>query len=148
VNWNFSLVVILLSIVVFIPLSFSLVLTYRRSSSESRPRRRSWIVRTLLTITPVLVYLFLLSYVPLPSVLASTTGTSAIISRLTVIGTVILGTLSGFGSVNNAWQFLPLSAKNPRRFIRQKETDSETGECKGNFRLLDFESCCKLQREQ
>ena len=30
-HWQFSLAVILLSITVFIPLSFSLVLTYRRS---------------------------------------------------------------------------------------------------------------------
>jgi len=71
-------------------------------------------------VTPVLVNLFLLSYVPLPSAISSTTGTSAIISRLIVIGTVILGSLSGFGSANNAWQFLPLSSR-----ARKNPTDGD-----------------------
>lgn len=37
VHWKFSLAIILLCITVFIPLSFSLVLTYRRSANGTRP---------------------------------------------------------------------------------------------------------------
>lgn len=94
-------------------------------SIETRPYRRSWVVRTLLTIAPVIAYLFILSYVPLPSAISSSSGTSALISRLTVIGTVILGTLSGFGSINNAWQFLPLSNKTSRMPTDGDVTSSE-----------------------
>jgi hypothetical protein len=62
----------------------------------------------MLTVLPVSFFLFVLSYVPLPSSISTTSGISAIVSRLTVIGTVILGLLSGFGSINNAWDYLPL----------------------------------------
>lgn len=46
--------------------------------------------------------------------MSETSGISAIVSRLTVIGTVILGLLSGFGSINNAWNYLPILSQNQR----------------------------------
>ena len=63
---------------------------------------------------PVSFFLFILSYVPLPSSISKTSGISAIVSRLTVIGTVILGLLSGFGSINNAWDYLPILSQNQK----------------------------------
>ena len=63
---------------------------------------------------PVSFFLFILSYVPLPSSISKTSGVSAIISRLVVVGTVILGLLSGFGSINNAWDYLPMFSRNQK----------------------------------
>ena len=81
---------------------------------DNRLQRRSFTVRCLLTVLPVSFFLFILSYVPLPSSISETSGVSAIVSRLTVIGTVILGLLSGFGSINNAWDYLPILSRNHR----------------------------------
>ncbi|KAF9792840.1 Abscisic acid G-protein coupled receptor-domain-containing protein [Thelephora terrestris] len=113
-NWKFSLAVILLNITIFIPYSFSLVLTYRRSANDSRPQRRSFAIRCILTVLPVSFFLFILSYVPLPSSISETSGISGVVSRLTVIGTVILGLLSGFGSINNAWDYLPILSQSQK----------------------------------
>ena len=86
----------------------------RTAFPDQRPQRRSFTVRCLLTVLPVSVFLFILSYVPLPSSISETSGVSAIVSRLTVIGTVILGLLSGFGSMNNAWDYLPILSRNQK----------------------------------
>jgi hypothetical protein len=86
----------------------------RTTSPDTRPQRRSFAVRCLLTVLPVSLFLFILSYVPLPSSISETSGVSAIVSRLTVIGTVILGLLSGFGSINNAWDYLPILSRNQK----------------------------------
>jgi len=67
-----------------------------------------------LTIFPVSIFLFILSYVPLPSSISEKSGVSAVVSRLVVIGTVILGLLSGFGSISNAWDYLPILSRNQK----------------------------------
>ena len=36
------------------------------------------------------------------------------LSRLTVIGTVILGALSGFGAIDTAWDFFPVLSRNSK----------------------------------
>ena len=82
--------------------------------SDTRPQRRSFAVRCFFAMLPVSFFLFILSYVPLPSSISKTSGISAIVSRLTVIGTVILGLLSGFGSINNAWDYLPILSQNQK----------------------------------
>ena len=86
----------------------------RTTFSDNRLQRRSFAVRCLLTVLPVSFFLFILSYVPLPSSISKTSGVSAIISRLVVVGTVILGLLSGFGSINNAWNYLPMFSRNQK----------------------------------
>ena len=86
----------------------------RTTFSDIRLHRRSFAVRCLLTVLPVSFFLFTLSYVPLPSSISKTSGVSAIISRLVVVGTVILGLLSGFGSINNAWDYLPMFSRNQK----------------------------------
>ena len=86
----------------------------RTTFPDRRPQRRSFAVRCILTVLPVSFFLSILSYVPLPSSISETSGASAIVSRLTVIGTVILGLLSGFGSINNAWDYLPILSRNQK----------------------------------
>ena len=123
VNWNISLSLILLSIVVLIPLSYSLVLSYRSSSCEftiiggrltfwlvhpvSQTLQRPTPLRLFFTTLPVGLFLFSLSFVPLPPQVSSMNALLRILSRLIVVGTVLLGLLSGFGAVNNAWIFFP-----------------------------------------
>ena len=66
----------------------------------------------LAVLVPLLVYFLLLSYVPLPDGLVSS-GISdtftLVTARYNVLGTFILGCLSGFGSVTTAWGYFPLS---------------------------------------
>ena len=68
--------------------------------------------RALAVLAPLFVYFLLLSYVPLPDDLVSS-GTSdsftLVTVRYNVLGTFILGCLSGFGSVTAAWGYFPLS---------------------------------------
>ncbi|CAL1698438.1 unnamed protein product [Somion occarium] len=104
-NWNLSLAILLLSITALIPLSYSLVLSYR-SSSLSQTLQRPTVLRLLLTTLPVGLFLFALSFVPLPEGV-SPGPTVKVLWRLIVVGTVLLGLLSGFGAVNNAWIFFP-----------------------------------------
>ncbi|SRR6266404_5168333 len=67
--------------------------------------------RVLVVLVPLSVYFLLLSYVPLPGVLHSeeTPTFTLVTARYNVLGTVILGCLSGFGSVTTAWGYFPLS---------------------------------------
>ncbi|CAL1698439.1 unnamed protein product [Somion occarium] len=82
-----------------------LVLSYR-SSSLSQTLQRPTVLRLLLTTLPVGLFLFALSFVPLPEGV-SPGPTVKVLWRLIVVGTVLLGLLSGFGAVNNAWIFFP-----------------------------------------
>jgi hypothetical protein len=63
--------------------------------------------KLFLASLPVIIYLFLLSYVPLPAGVSAFDPVESVLARLTVLGTAFLGLLSGFGAVNNAWTFLP-----------------------------------------
>jgi hypothetical protein len=63
---------------------------------------------TLITL-PVGLYLFLLSLIPVPTDLLVTDFITTTLARLIVVGTFVLGVLSGLGAMNNAWMFLPIS---------------------------------------
>jgi len=90
-------------------------------NNTDRTRKRSFIFRLLLSLIPVIFYLLLLSLVPLPDALASSDITTTALSRLVVLGTTILGLLSGFGAISNAWVFLPLFSLNRyRSFLDDK----------------------------
>lgn len=78
-----------------------------------KPRKRSMVVRVAVSLVPVILYLFMLSWIPLPESLASADITTTTLSRLVFLGIIILGLLAGFGAVDNAWAFFPL-------FIRQR----------------------------
>jgi The Golgi pH Regulator (GPHR) Family N-terminal len=63
-------------------------------------------------LAPLLLYFLLLSYVPLPNGLVSSGMSDTftlVTARYNVLGTFILGCLSGFGSVTTAWGYFPLS---------------------------------------
>ena len=127
-NWKLSLFLLLAIILLFIPVSLTLVFIIGPTSKPStyRPciiriylifgldktRKRSVIIRVFVSLTPVVVYLFLLSWIPLPDPLASSDMTTIALSRLVVLGTIVLGFLSGFGAVSNAWAFFPLFSPN------------------------------------
>ncbi|KAG2005481.1 ICS [Coprinopsis cinerea AmutBmut pab1-1] len=104
-NWYFSLFFVVTMILLFIPACVSLTLSAGRAGGISL---RSFCgPRALAYLIPVALFLFALSHIPLPTGLASKNISSSILARLIVLGTVILGVLSGFGAVNNSWQFLP-----------------------------------------
>ncbi|OCH88954.1 hypothetical protein OBBRIDRAFT_813398 [Obba rivulosa] len=108
-NWNISLAVLLTSILVMIPLSYSLVLSDTASFViGAQTRQRPSLCRLLLNTIPVGLFLLVLEYIPLPSGLHSSSFISTTLSRLTVLGTIILGALSGFGAATAIWTFLPL----------------------------------------
>ena len=94
---------------VVIPLSFSLFLAVgTRSSSGSRTLLGP---RILFSLISVALYLLALSYIPIPSSLKSSDATTGVLSRLIVLGTIILGLLSGFGAISSSWQFLPFGSR-------------------------------------
>ena len=64
-------------------------------------------LRIILTALPVGIFLFFLSFIPLPTNFPDASLWQNVLSRLTVVGTLILGFLSGFGAVSNAWDFFP-----------------------------------------
>ena len=79
-------------------------------------RRRSLLMSSLLTIVPYGVYIFLLYKVPIPAGMILPSFWNALFSRLVVVGIVILGLLSGFGAVSNAWDFFPAFLGSARYF--------------------------------
>ncbi|KAI0944771.1 hypothetical protein AcW1_002401 [Taiwanofungus camphoratus] len=107
-NWNISLSLLLTAILVLIPLSYSLVLSDSSPAVGTEVLQRPSSIRLLLNIAPVGLFLFLLSFIPLPSALPSSNIIVTALSRLTVLGTIILGALSGFGAINTAWAFFPV----------------------------------------
>ncbi|KAG8751857.1 hypothetical protein FRC14_007559, partial [Serendipita sp. 396] len=102
-HWRGSLFVLVFLVIVFIPLVQCLLFTYRAGS-----RTKSSIgSRIVYTGVPFLLYLFAFSYVPLPRNLAPSGIFTNAVARMTVLGTLILGLLSGFGAVSTAWSFQP-----------------------------------------
>lgn len=71
-------------------------------------------IRILISFIPVVVFLFALAHIPLPAGLTSRDVLTNALSRLIIVGTIVLGLLSGFGAISNAWGFIPfLSASKP-----------------------------------
>ncbi|EPS96199.1 hypothetical protein FOMPIDRAFT_161929 [Fomitopsis schrenkii] len=106
-NWNISLSLLLAAILVFIPLSYSLVVSDSITGAGLRSRQRPSVFRVLLNFIPVGLFLFFLETIPLPSASPTSSIIATTLSRLTVLGTIILGLLSGFGAINTAWVYFP-----------------------------------------
>ncbi|KAI0341159.1 hypothetical protein BDW22DRAFT_1446209 [Trametopsis cervina] len=130
-NWRISLFLLLTLIVVLIPLAYSLVLSYR-SASGLQGLQKPTPVRLFLAACPVALSLFLLSFVPLPAGVSSTGTANVVLARLTVVGTVILGLLSGFGAVENGWKFLPLLS----RTSKPAPTDEQVSRAEDGLRRV------------
>uniref|UniRef100_A0A8H7XX95 Golgi pH regulator n=1 Tax=Psilocybe cubensis TaxID=181762 RepID=A0A8H7XX95_PSICU len=108
-NWKISLFVLMSAILVIIPLSVSLLLSIGATDG--------WTIksiigpRAILSFIPVALYLFALSYIPLPASLEPADTFTVSLSRLIVLGTIVLGLLSGFGAISSSWQFLPFVSR-------------------------------------
>lgn len=59
----------------------------------------------------VALYLLAFSFIPLPGALVVSDNLSTTLARLIVLGTLVLGLLSGFGAVSSSWAFLPSKNK-------------------------------------
>ncbi|GJE89102.1 abscisic acid G-protein coupled receptor-domain-containing protein [Phanerochaete sordida] len=105
-NWQISLCILLLLIVILIPFSYSLVLSYR-SASGLQGIQRPTLARLGLYAVPIGVFLFFLSFIPVPEGAVARGIIGTVLVRLIAAGTVILGALSGFGAVDNATRYLP-----------------------------------------
>ncbi|KAJ7092404.1 G protein-coupled receptor 89 [Mycena belliarum] len=103
-NWRLSLFFILTCVLVLIPFFLSFLLT---AGPDSPPRPQSPLPRLVLSTISVALYLFALSFIPLPPTLSESDQMTATLSRLVVLGTIILGLLAGFGAVSSSWAFLP-----------------------------------------
>ncbi|XP_006455936.1 hypothetical protein AGABI2DRAFT_188048 [Agaricus bisporus var. bisporus H97] len=106
-HFQFSLYALLVIHILLIPHSITLLIVAPPSGLSSLLRSP----RTLLfSFIPVILSLILLSYIPFYTDAASPPNLlGRTLSRLIVLGTVILGLLSGFGAVTRAWDFLPSS---------------------------------------
>ncbi|KAJ8690451.1 hypothetical protein PTI98_011878 [Pleurotus ostreatus] len=81
------------------------------SGKGNTAKRRAITIRFVLNVIPVLLVLVAFSYVPLPDESLSADIRTSTLSRLNVLGTIVLGLLSGFGAISNAWAFLPFSSR-------------------------------------
>ncbi|KAL5478766.1 hypothetical protein ACEPAI_2043 [Sanghuangporus weigelae] len=121
-NWRLSLFVLLLVILFFIPLSLNYLLTYQ-SPLGRLSRNRSVSTRVMMALIPYVVYLFAFTLIPLPESLSNANSeiTTQTLSRLIVLGTFIMGLLSGFGAARNSWDYLPVLSKSRRRTPSEQE---------------------------
>ncbi|KAF9073990.1 G protein-coupled receptor 89 [Rhodocollybia butyracea] len=105
-HWKFSLFALILTILVLGPLIISILIT----TSSQKSTRKIPFFRIIISLIPVSISLFALSRIPLPQALREDSNIDLITSslaRLIVVGTIILGLLSGFGAVSNSWAYLP-----------------------------------------
>jgi hypothetical protein len=105
-NFQFSLYALLVIHIILIPQSIALLVLSPTAANLLR------LPRTILSsFIPVFISLILLSYIPTYTIQSDPPFLTRTLSRLIVLGTTILGLLSGFGAVTRAWDFLPSSVK-------------------------------------
>ncbi|KDQ23952.1 hypothetical protein PLEOSDRAFT_1114178 [Pleurotus ostreatus PC15] len=111
-NWILSQFLFIFLLLVLIPLVMTIVLSLGATSGKGNTaKRRAITIRFVLNVIPVLLFLVAFSYVPLPDESLSADIRTSTLSRLNVLGTIVLGLLSGFGAISNAWAFLPFSSR-------------------------------------
>ncbi|KAM6493159.1 G protein-coupled receptor 89 [Amanita muscaria] len=106
-NWRYSLTFLTISILAIIPQCMSLLLMVGMQPNQSSGRRKFHGVRIAISFIPVIALLFAIAHIPLPKGLTSHDTMTSILSRLIILGTIILGLLSGFGAISNSWGFIP-----------------------------------------
>ncbi|KAI0659540.1 Abscisic acid G-protein coupled receptor-domain-containing protein [Cubamyces menziesii] len=114
IHWRISLAVLLVAIVLGIPLSYSIVLSNGSNPGVSPASSRVISPRLGLYLIPNVLFLLALSYIPIPAGMQTHSILASTLSRLTVIGTVFLGLLSGFGAIDTAWDFFPVFSRTSR----------------------------------
>ncbi|KAG9026430.1 hypothetical protein FS837_004619, partial [Tulasnella sp. UAMH 9824] len=102
-NWDISLTILIGLILLIIPLFQCAFLTYRSSGLPESPFK-NW-RRALILLAPYAIYIFTVYRIPVPEALSSSGLVSTSLSRLTVIGVLILGLISGYGCVSTASMF-------------------------------------------
>lgn len=60
-------------------------------------------IRVAFALAPVALFIFALSYIPLPAELLLHNPLTAVTARLVTLGTTVLGLLSGLGAVSGSW---------------------------------------------
>ncbi|KAG2131647.1 Abscisic acid G-protein coupled receptor-domain-containing protein [Suillus clintonianus] len=111
-SWRTSLFLLLLTILLLIPISFSLILTYR-PDNPGFVQSRALPIRVAFGLAPVALFIFALSYIPLPAELLLDNPLTAVTARLVTLGTTVLGLLSGLGAVSGAWGIVNWSRSTP-----------------------------------
>ncbi|KAI0758814.1 Abscisic acid G-protein coupled receptor-domain-containing protein [Fomes fomentarius] len=128
-NWKVSLSILITAIVLVIPLSYSIVLSNGTAPGVPSSRTQRICSASLaIYLIPNLLFLIALSYVPLPSGMPTHSVLASTLSRLTVIGIVILGALSGFGAIDTAWDFFPVFSRSAKAHPTDEEVrNAEAG---------------------
>lgn len=117
-HWHISLFIIVFLVIILIPLLQCFLFTYREDTWHTlKPG-----MRLSLTLVPFLLYLFAFSYVPLPAHMEGAGFFTHALARMTVLGTLLLGLLSGFGAVSTAWSFQPFAGTS--KVVTDKDINS------------------------
>jgi hypothetical protein len=135
-HFQFSLYALLVVNIILIPQAITLVVFAPASGVASLIRSPRTICFSLIS---VMLSLALMSYIPFytdASSPANLLGRS--LSRLLVLGTIVLGLLSGFGAVMRAWDFLPASPKHDHDAVPTEE-DIQLTEMGLQSTLVDLE---------
>ncbi|KAI0331388.1 hypothetical protein GY45DRAFT_1322435 [Cubamyces sp. BRFM 1775] len=114
IHWRISLAVLLVAIVLVIPLSYSIVLSNGSNPGVSPTSQGVISPRLALYLIPNVLFLLALSHIPIPAGMQAHSILASTLSRLTVVGTVFLGLLSGFGAIDTAWDFFPVLSRTSR----------------------------------
>ncbi|PAV15856.1 G -coupled receptor 89 [Pyrrhoderma noxium] len=130
INWRISLLILLIMILLVIPLSQNIILTYQ-SPLGSLSRSRSMPMRVMMAFIPYSIYLFALSLIPIPPEAVENADVSNIesvfLARLIVFGTFVMGLLSGLGAARNIWEYLSIPFGSKKRHVptEQEVTSAE-----------------------
>ncbi|KAG2078386.1 hypothetical protein BDR04DRAFT_1086651 [Suillus decipiens] len=111
-SWQTTLFLLLFTILLLVPISFSLILTYR-PDNPGFVQSRALPIRVAFALAPVALFVFALSYIPLPAELLLYSPLTAVTARLVTLGTTVLGLLSGLGAVSGAWGIVSWSRSIP-----------------------------------
>ncbi|PFH50378.1 hypothetical protein AMATHDRAFT_61214 [Amanita thiersii Skay4041] len=113
-HWRYSLMFLMVSILILVPLSVSMLLMVGLQTSQGPGNRRLLGFRIGISFVPVATFLFALLQIPLPDGFVPLDMSMNVLSRLLILGTITLGLLSGFGAISNSWGFIPfLSSAKP-----------------------------------
>lgn len=111
-SWRIALFLLLSTILLLVPISFSLILTYR-PDNPGFVQSRALPIRVAFALAPVALFIFALSYIPLPAELLLHNPLTAVTARLVTLGTTVLGLLSGLGAVSGSWGIINRSRSIP-----------------------------------
>ncbi|KAJ1305917.1 hypothetical protein OPQ81_010636 [Rhizoctonia solani] len=120
VNWRISLMTLVILILLVIPVLQCLFVAYRPKLDHavSLPRRLA------LPLFFFSAYVLLLLRIPLVGNSKDMDTLIAALMRLSMMGTVVLGTLSGFGAITTAWMFADALGKKRWEIITKQDIAS------------------------